>query len=66
MVKVKVISEQNAYDFERIVQDFLNDDYEILHAFCGVINYTDGSSDSTYKAILTKDEGEAIEICENL
>lgn len=56
MYKVKVLSEQFANEFEKQVQELLDDNYEILHAFCGVINYTDGSTDSTYKAILLKED----------
>ena len=62
MHKVKVISESYGSEFEKYVQELLDDDYKILHAYCGVINHPDGTSESIYSAILTKED----ERCESL
>ena len=56
MSKIKAITEEYASHFEQNVQYYLDRGYKILNAYCGVINYTDGSTDSTYKAILLKED----------
>lgn len=56
MVKMKTISEQSHFDFDREVQKFLDEGYEIQSSNCGLINHYDGSTAPIYQAILLKED----------
>lgn len=55
-MQIEVISDSYLLSFKERVQNLLDKGYKISSSYCGVINYVDGSSDPTYKAILLKDE----------
>ena len=52
---IKVISENNCNIFEKTVQKFLNMGFKLNNSFCGLEHFCDGSTDSSYKAILIKE-----------
>lgn len=52
-MQVKAIYEEYASEFEKKVQDFLNQGYEIKECFCGVCHDREMLV-SVYKAILIK------------
>ena len=56
MQTIKTISENNFKQFDFEVQKYLNDGYKIESSFCGLEHYYDGSTESSYKAILIKEQ----------
>lgn len=52
---VRVVSEQYGKDFERIVAELLEKDYEILSTNCGILHAPDGCSETRYQAIMVKE-----------
>ena len=55
LIPVRVISEQFGSDFERIVAELLEKDFEILSTNCGILHAPDGCSETIYQAIMVKE-----------
>ena len=56
MQVVKVISDNDCVYFERKIQELLNLGYEIKDCFCGLHKFEDSTTESSYKAILIKND----------
>lgn len=56
MAEVKIVTQIFGNDFVNSVQILLDDGYKILSSNCGILNYTDGASETIYQAILIKED----------
>lgn len=55
MAEIKTVTQNFGSDFVNSVQKLLDDGYKIQSSNCGILNYTDGSSETIYQAILLKE-----------
>ena len=56
MAEIKTVTQYFGCDFKNSVQILLDDGYKILSSNCGILNYTDGASETIYQAILIKED----------